>query len=233
VDSTVGDNSAAGRIAAVVLSGFGRGLGWDVVMDWQGSLDQADFEGIPGGRAASVPGLAPLLEGSEPPVCIELLVIGGGKLKDVAGARCVVILEAAAAAELLEAAAVAEGWAQRQVSGAGQPARATVRDALFQDLQGRSGVPAAVAAGGGNMGLLLDVPLQLTVELGRARRTIKEVLAFGPGAVVELDRLAGEPVDVLINGKLLGKGEVVVINENFGIRVTDILSPAERVKQLG
>jgi flagellar motor switch protein FliN/FliY len=90
-----------------------------------------------------------------------------------------------------------------------------------------------VAAGGGNMNLLLDVPLQLTVELGRARRTIKEVLAFGPGAVVELDRLAGEPVDVLINGKLLGKGEVVVINENFGIRVTDILSPAERVKQLG
>lgn len=114
----------------------------------------------------------------------------------------------------------------------GTAAQVTVQNALFQDLQGKTGVSAALAAGGGNMELLLDVPLQLTVELGRARRTIKEVLGFGPGSVVELDRLAGEPVDVLINGKLLGKGEVVVINENFGVRVTDILSPVERVRQI-
>jgi flagellar motor switch protein FliN/FliY len=78
----------------------------------------------------------------------------------------------------------------------------------------------------------MDVPLQITVELGKSRRTIREILALGPGSVVELDKLAGEPVDLLVNGKLLAKGEVVVIDENFGIRITDIISPIERVANL-
>jgi flagellar motor switch protein FliN/FliY len=78
----------------------------------------------------------------------------------------------------------------------------------------------------------MDVPLQITVELGKTRKTIREILNLGPGSVVELDKLAGEPVDVLVNGKLLAKGEVVVIDENFGIRVTDIISPIERVTNL-
>jgi flagellar motor switch protein FliN/FliY len=110
-------------------------------------------------------------------------------------------------------------------------ARVTVKEAVFKEFG--EDAPALGADGpAAPMDLLLDIPLQLTVELGRVRRMIKEVLALTPGSVVELDRLAGEPVDVLVNGRLLGKGEVVVINENFGVRITDILSPTERIEQL-
>ncbi len=83
-----------------------------------------------------------------------------------------------------------------------------------------------------NIGLIMDVPLQLTVELGRTRKTIKEILDFSVGTIIELDKLAGEPVDIMANGKLIAKGEVVVIDENFGVRVTDIVSPMERMKNL-
>lgn len=83
-----------------------------------------------------------------------------------------------------------------------------------------------------NIGLIMDVPLQVTVELGRTRKLIREILELAPGSVVELDKLAGEPVDVLVNGKLIAKGEVVVIDENFGVRITDIVSPLERASNL-
>ncbi len=88
--------------------------------------------------------------------------------------------------------------------------------------------PAPFAAASG-LDLIMDVPLRVTVELGRTRMQIRDVLELGKGSVVELDKLAGEPVDLLVNGKLIARGEVVVIDENFGIRVTDIVSPAERV----
>lgn len=104
---------------------------------------------------------------------------------------------------------------------------ATVQPAQFAPLAG--GYQAREIA---NIDLILDVPLQITVELGKARKTIREILALSPGSVVELDKLAGEPVDLLVNGKLLAKGEVVVIDENFGVRVTDIISPVERVTNL-
>ncbi|MDF2928221.1 flagellar motor switch phosphatase FliY [Anaerospora sp.] len=83
-----------------------------------------------------------------------------------------------------------------------------------------------------NIALIMDVPLQVTVELGRTRKLIREILELSPGSVVELDKLAGEPVDILVNGKLIAKGEVVVIDENFGVRVTDIVSPIERASNL-
>jgi flagellar motor switch protein FliN/FliY len=83
-----------------------------------------------------------------------------------------------------------------------------------------------------NIDLLMDVGLQLTVELGRTRRQIRDVLSLGPGSVLELDRLAGEQVDVLVNGKLIAKAEVVVIDENYGVRITDIVSPVDRVQSL-
>ena len=83
-----------------------------------------------------------------------------------------------------------------------------------------------------NLQLLYDVRLNVTVELGRSQRTIREVLEMVPGSVIELDKLAGEPVDILVNGRAVAVGEVVVIDENFGVRVTSILSPAERVRQL-
>lgn len=83
-----------------------------------------------------------------------------------------------------------------------------------------------------NLSLLFDVPLTVTVELGRTRKSIKEILDMSSGAILELDKLAGEPVDILVNNKKIAIGEVVVIDENFGVRVTDILSPVERVKNL-
>jgi flagellar motor switch protein FliN len=80
--------------------------------------------------------------------------------------------------------------------------------------------------------LLLDVPLQITVELGQARRTIRELLELGQGSILHLTRHAGEPVDVLVNGQHIARGEVVVIDENFGIRVTEVVSPAERLRTM-
>ncbi len=84
----------------------------------------------------------------------------------------------------------------------------------------------------GDISLLLDVPMTLTVELGRTTRLVQEILGLGEGSIIELDKLAGEPVDLLVNGKLIAKGEVVVIDENFGVRVTDIVSPDDRLMSL-
>jgi flagellar motor switch protein FliN len=83
-----------------------------------------------------------------------------------------------------------------------------------------------------NIDLLLDIPLQVTVELGRTKRMVKEILEVSPGSIIELDKLAGEPVDILVNNKLIAVGEVVVIDDNFGVRVTDILSPMDRISKL-
>ncbi|KHE71981.1 flagellar motor switch phosphatase FliY, partial [Halobacillus sp. BBL2006] len=83
-----------------------------------------------------------------------------------------------------------------------------------------------------NLDMLMDIPLKVSVELGRTKRTIKEILEISAGSVVELDKLAGEPVDIHVNEKLMAKGEVVVIDENFGVRVTDILSPKDRLSKL-
>ena len=80
-----------------------------------------------------------------------------------------------------------------------------------------------------NIDILMDVPLEVTVELGRTSKRIKEILEFSPGTIIELDKLAGEPIDILVNGKYVAKGEVVVIDENFGIRVTSIISPEYRI----
>lgn len=91
---------------------------------------------------------------------------------------------------------------------------------------------APTSRSGRNLDLLLDIPLGLTVELGRTKKLIRDILDFSTGSIIELDTLAGEPVDILVNNKLIARGEVVVIDESFGVRVTDILSPAERIKRL-
>jgi len=80
-----------------------------------------------------------------------------------------------------------------------------------------------------NISMIMDVPLQVTVELGRTHKLIKDILEFGPGSIIELDKLAGEPVDILVNGKPIAKGEVVVIDESFGVRITDIIHPSKRL----
>jgi flagellar motor switch protein FliN/FliY len=85
---------------------------------------------------------------------------------------------------------------------------------------------------GSDINMILDIPVQLTVELGRTRIPIKNILQLAQGSVVELDALAGEPMDVLVNGYLIAQGEVVVVNDKFGIRLTDIVTPSERMRRL-
>ena len=87
-------------------------------------------------------------------------------------------------------------------------------------------------AQGGNINLLMDVDMELTVELGRTKRSIRDILSMGEGTVIELDKLAGEPVDILVNSKLVARGEVVVIDESFGVRVTEIINPMDRLRDL-
>ncbi len=102
-------------------------------------------------------------------------------------------------------------------------------DANFTELKKdeQSGGPAPR-----DIDFLLDIPLEVTVELGRTRMLIQELLQLGQGSVVELEKLAGEPMEVLVNNKLIARGEVVVVNEKFGVRLTDIISPTERIKKL-
>ena len=101
--------------------------------------------------------------------------------------------------------------------------------AEFQDLANDA---SAVSGNESNLDVILDIPVTLSMEVGRTEVPIQDLLALSRGSIVELDRIAGEPMDVLINGTLIAHGEVVVINEKFGIRLTDVISPAERVRKL-
>jgi len=114
----------------------------------------------------------------------------------------------------------------------------------FANAEG-AGIPGAMGGGGGaessrsqsssgmqSLDFILDIPLKVTAELGRTRMSIREILQLAQGSVVELSKFAGEPLEVLINDKLIARGEVVVVNEKFGVRLTDIISPAERIEQL-
>ncbi|MCG5499522.1 flagellar motor switch protein FliN [Ectothiorhodospira lacustris] len=103
----------------------------------------------------------------------------------------------------------------------------------FDDLAAEA-VAGRGAEGGAevNLGVILDVPVTISMEIGRTRIPIRNLLQLNQGSVVELDRLAGEPLDVMVNGTLVAHGEVVVVNEKFGIRLTDVISPAERVRKL-
>jgi flagellar motor switch protein FliN/FliY len=102
-----------------------------------------------------------------------------------------------------------------------------------QSVQFPNLMPQNVSSEQGNIGLIMDVYMEMTVELGRTKKLIKEILGMGEGTIIELDKLAGEPVDILVNHKLIAKGEVVVIDENFGVRVTEIVSPMERMSDMG
>ncbi|MGE8663287.1 flagellar motor switch protein FliN [Leptospira interrogans] len=108
------------------------------------------------------------------------------------------------------------------------PGSMSVKSVAFPNLGTASG-----ASNTPNLNLLMDVQMSVTVELGRTKMYIKDILGLREGSIIELDKLAGEPVDLLVNGKLIAKGEVVVIDENFGVRVTDIVSPIDRIKPEG
>ena len=102
-----------------------------------------------------------------------------------------------------------------------------VEPAAFQNF-----APTTASTAGNDINMILDIPVQLTVELGRTRIPIKHILQLAQGSVVELEALAGEPMDVLVNGYLIAQGEVVVVNDKFGIRLTDIVTPSERMRRL-
>ncbi len=97
----------------------------------------------------------------------------------------------------------------------------------------QAAMPAAKTSDPGSLELLLDIPLEISVELGRVKMLVKEVVELGTGSIIEIDKAAGEPVDVLVNGRLVARGEVVVIEDNFGVRITEILTPQERLSKLG
>lgn len=129
--------------------------------------------------------------------------------------------------------ALADEWAatleeQGPVADAAAAAEVGAEAAEFQELRPDSGI----GSGDVKIDAILDVPITVAMEIGRARINIRNLLQLNQGSVVELDRLAGEPMDVLVNGTLIAQGEVVVVNEKFGIRLTDIVSPADRVKKL-
>ena len=118
------------------------------------------------------------------------------------------------------------------MAGTGAPQGGVIMPGMnpnVQSIQFSPLVNGVTEAEQGNIGLIMDVYMEMTVELGRTRKMIKEILSMGEGHIIELDKLAGEPVDILVNHKPIAKGEVVVIDENFGVRVTEILSPAERI----
>jgi flagellar motor switch protein FliN/FliY len=127
--------------------------------------------------------------------------------------------------------AIADDWAAAlaEAEAASTPAAAVASPAanVFPSLGG--GVAGQQRD---DIDLVLDIPVQLTVELGRTRIPIKHILQLAQGSVIELDALAGEPMDVLVNGFLIAQGEVVVVNDKFGIRLTDIVTPSERMRRL-
>ena len=123
------------------------------------------------------------------------------------------------------------GMQQMPIQNIGTPNMAMVAPNV-QPLQFPNLQPGLTGMEQGNIGLIMDVKMEMTVELGRTKKLIKEILGMGEGTIIELDKLAGEPVDILVNHKAIAKGEVVVIDENFGVRVTEILSPMERLADL-
>lgn len=209
--SAVGE--VGSQLASAFIEGLGNGLGRSL------SASAGDLSPVqPGDLAAAAANLGASL------VACELSL-------DVEGALpspFLLVLDESVAAALAGGAA----------AGATAPQQSTIPNSGFGGTMNAPVVQAAQlsqlagslpAGSGNNLELLMDVPLQVTVELGRTNKMVKEVLALGPGSVLELDKLAGEPVDILVNEKPIAKGEVVVIDENFGIRVTEILAPKDRV----
>jgi len=146
-----------------------------------------------------------------------------GSKRDGPAAEDPTITEEAAIGDLQPEAL--EETTDEQMQAAGDAGYAT---AQFKDLE--PDAPAQV--GGQKLDVILDVPVTMSLEVGRAHMSVGELLRLSQGSVVELDRLAGEPLDVLVNGTLVAHGEIVVVNDKFGIRLTDVVSPAERVRKL-
>jgi flagellar motor switch protein FliN/FliY len=212
--------SAVGEVGSQMASSFCEALGTGVgknVSAVAGDLTPAqagDLTGIAGGLGSQVIAaeFAMEVEGGTSGTLLFLLApAAAGSL-------------AGGGASVGAGAASGQGFTATSDFSGAKSGAPVVQSAQMGQLSSTGG-----SLGGNNLELLMDVPLQVTVELGRTQKLVKEILALGPGSVVELDKLAGEPVDILVNEKPIAKGEVVVIDENFGIRVTEILSPKDRL----
>ncbi|MFP3977957.1 flagellar motor switch protein FliN [Marinobacter sp. KMM 10035] len=126
-------------------------------------------------------------------------------------------------------------WAQAMEeageTGAGKGADSSVRTAPMEEFD-ESGIATTGSATPPDLDVILDIPVSISMEVGNTQIPIRNLLQLNQGSVIELDRLAGEPLDVLVNGTLIAHGEVVMVNEKFGIRLTDVISPGERIKRL-
>lgn len=137
-------------------------------------------------------------------------------------------MEEQAAAEVDGDSEAARVAAELKAAASDSPYQARPASQLFEDFGGGGGKTGSL----NDFDMILDIPVQITVELGRTRLSIRNLLQLAHGSVVELDGLAGEPMNVLVNGTLIAQGEVVVVNDKFGIRLTDIISPAERMRKI-
>lgn len=139
--------------------------------------------------------------------------------------------------EEIDDAALADEWAAALEQQDTEEEAPDVMAAPLDDLMAQAeAAPSSMPVTGSdnpNLDVILDIPVTLTMEVGSTEISIRNLLQLNQGSVIELDRLAGEPLDVLVNGTLIAHGEVVVVNEKFGIRLTDVISPNERIKKLG
>jgi flagellar motor switch protein FliN/FliY len=208
--SAVGE--VGNQLAPALLEGLGKGMGKEL------GATAGDLSSV---AAADLPATGTALGARLTALEFSIEVEGG-----VPSPFLLIVGEntAASLAAGPSAAAAAKPAATSGSGFGGSMNAPIVQAAQLSQLTG--GLPSGA---GNNLELLMDVPLQITVELGRTQKMVKEVLALGPGSVLELDKLAGEPVDILVNEKLIAKGEVVVIDENFGIRLTEILAPRDRI----
>lgn len=122
--------------------------------------------------------------------------------------------------------------ADEQNEGRTNPAGERFVEGIAKDGSGTPANAKKADSGSPDLDVILDIPVQISMEVGSASITIRNLLQLNQGSVIELDRLAGEPLDVLVNGTLIAHGEVVVVNDKFGIRMTDVISPSERIKKL-
>jgi flagellar motor switch protein FliN/FliY len=217
--------STLSELSQSIISSISNGLG--------GKFNDTLSPSMPQMKVFNGPGDTPQFPGSIVKISYNMSVEG------IPGARVIHYIDGSSASR----------WA-KAIRGAAAPKAAS----FDMDFGAPAGGGAASGMGGGvsvnpinfpslqqgsgaaqlppNFELLLDVQMALTVELGRTKKYVKEILSLGEGSIIELDKLAGEPVDLLVNGKLIARGEVVVIDENFGVRVTDIVGPAERMARM-
>jgi flagellar motor switch protein FliN/FliY len=130
----------------------------------------------------------------------------------------------------------AAAMAEAEALGGGESDESDIQAAPLESFSGAQQATAGIASGGGatpDLDVILDIPVTISMEVGATQIPIRNLLQLNQGSVVELDRLAGEPLDVLVNGTLIAHGEVVMVNDKFGIRLTDVVSPSERIRRLG